>query len=122
MNFKIAFDLLKDTFREWQEDKAARLAAALAYYTIFSLAPLVIIVLGVIGFFFGQGIVGNYLVEQVQGLVGKEGADVIQSIIKNASQPSSSLLATLIGIGTLLFGATGLFGQLQDALNTVWEV
>lgn len=122
MNFKIGFELLKDTVQEWQEDKAARLAAALAYYTVFSLAPLVIIVLGVIGFFFGQDIVGSYLIEQVQGMVGKEGADVIRSIIENASQPTTSLLATAIGIGTLLFGATGLFGQLQDALNTVWGV
>lgn len=120
--FSQIFYLLKTTFAEWQEDKASRLAAALAYYTIFSMAPLVIIVLGIIGFVFGQDLAGNYLIEQVQSLVGQHGAELVQSIIENASQPSTSIIATLIGLGTLLFGATGVFAQLQDALNTVWGV
>ena len=119
---KILIDLLTTTFTEWQEDKAARLAAALAYYTVFSLAPLVIIVLGIAGFIFGQDMVGDYLLVQVQDLVGESGAEVFQTIIENGNQPSTSLAATAIGIATLLFGATGVFGQLQDALNTVWGV
>jgi membrane protein len=122
MNIQIIWDLLKDTMREWQEDKASRLAAALAYYTIFSMAPLIIIVLGIVGYLFGRDIVGSYLVEQGRGLVGVEGAQIFQAIIANASQPTSSVIATLIGIATLLFGALGVFGQLQDALNTVWGV
>lgn len=122
MDIQTIWSLLKDTFSEWQEDKAARLAAALAYYTIFAMAPLIIIVLGIIGYLFGRDIVSSYLIEQAHGLVGAEGAKIIQSIIENASQPTSSVVATLIGIVTLLLGALGLFGQLQDALNTVWGV
>ncbi len=123
MNIKTMWSLIKDTFDEWQEDKATRLAAALAYYTVFSLAPLVIIVLGITGYIFGsQDVVGAYLIEQVQGLVGQEGAEIFQTIIENADQPTSSIVAALIGIGTLLFGAIGVFGGLQDALNTVWGV
>lgn len=119
---KRVFDLLKQTFSEWQEDKASRLAAALAYYTVFSLAPLVIIIVGLISFFFDQKTAGQYLVEQTQSLVGQQNGELIQSIIQNNSRPSSSLIATVIGVGTLLFGATGVFAQLQDSLNTVWGV
>ncbi|HRV94735.1 MAG TPA: YihY/virulence factor BrkB family protein [Anaerolineae bacterium] len=115
-------DLLKQTFSEWQEDKASRLAAALAYYTAFSLAPLVIIIVGLISFFFDQQTASQYLVEQIQTLVGQRNGELIQSIIQNNSQPTSSLIATLIGVGTLVFGATGVFAQLQDSLNTVWGV
>lgn len=122
MNIQTIWGLLKDTFSEWQEDKASRLAAALAYYTVFSMAPLIIIVLGIVGYLFGRDIVGSYLIEQARGMVGGEGAQIFQSIVENASQPASSLIATLIGIATLLFGALGVFGQLQDALNTVWGV
>lgn len=122
MNWRVMFDLLKTTFTEWQEDKASRLAAALAYYTVFSMAPLIIIVLGIVGFIFGQDLVGNQLLTQIRSLVGEEGAAVFQTIVENASQPASSVIATLIGVGTLIFGATGLFAQLQDALNTVWGV
>ncbi|MCB0168373.1 MAG: YihY/virulence factor BrkB family protein [Anaerolineae bacterium] len=119
---KLLFDLLKQTFSEWQEDKASRLAAALAYYTVFSLAPLVIIIVSLISFFFDQQTAGQYLVDQTQSLVGRQNGELIQSIIQNNSQPSTSLVATLIGLGTLLFGATGVFAQLQDSLNTVWGV
>lgn len=122
MNIKTIFNLFKDTFTEWQEDKASRLAAALAYYTIFSLAPLVIIILGLVGYIFGQEATSGYLVEQMQGLVGQEGAALIQTIIAGAAQPTSSIVATIIGLVTLLLGASGVFGQLQDALNTVWGV
>jgi len=122
MNIKTIFNLFKDTFTEWQEDKASRLAAALAYYTVFSLAPLVIIILGLVGYIFGQEATSGYLVEQMQGLMGQEGAALIQTIIAGAAQPTSSMVATIIGLVTLLLGASGVFGQLQDALNTVWGV
>lgn len=122
MIFKLAWELLKETFSEWQEDRAARLAAALAYYTVFSLAPLLIIALGIAGLALDPDTAGRYLTGQVRGLIGNEGAGVIQRIVQNASQPASSIRATLIGLGTLLFGAMGVFNQLQDALNTVWEV
>jgi membrane protein len=119
---KTIWELLKETFTEWQEDKAARLAAALSYYTVFSLAPLIILVLAIIGLLYRREDASVYLIEQMQGLVGQSGAEVIQSIVENASQPGSSLIATIIGVGTLLLGASGVFSQLQDALNTIWGV
>lgn len=119
---KLAWEILKETFTAWKEDKAARLAAALAYYMVFSLAPLIIIVLALIGMVYNQEEAGGYLIEQVGGLVGESGAEVIQGIVENASQPGSSLVAALVGVGALLLGASGVFGQLQDALNTVWGV
>jgi membrane protein len=122
MSPKTIFEMLKETYSEWSEDKASRLAAALAYYTVFSLAPLVIIVLAILGFFFSGNRVEEFLIEQFGGLIGPEGAEITGQIIENANQPSSSLVAGLIGVATLLFGATGVFAQLQDSLNTIWEV
>lgn len=116
------FDLLKETISEWQKDKASRLAAALAYYTIFSLAPLLIIVVAIAGFAAGRDAAMGLLDEQIQGLVGRESADFIQEMLKNTRQPEANLLASIIGVVTLLLGALGFFGQLKDALNTVWEV
>jgi membrane protein len=120
--FKTAFTLFKETFQEWNEDKAPRLAAALAYYTIFSIAPFLIVVIAIAGLVFGQEAVQGSLDEQIQGLVGREGADMIQQLIQNVRQPSENILATVIGLVTLLLGAAGVFGQLQDALNTVWGI
>ena len=122
MNARTIWTLLKETFSEWSEDKASRLAAALAYYTIFSLAPLLIIAIAVAGLVFGQEAAQGELVAQIQGLVGQEGAKLIETMIQSASKPTSGIIATAIAIATILFGASGLFGQLQDALNTIWEV
>jgi membrane protein len=119
---KSVFNLFKQTFQEWNEDRAPRLAAALAYYTIFSIAPFLIVVIAIAGLAFGQEAVQGRLDEQIQGLVGREGADMIQQLIQNVRQPSENVLATVIGIITLLLGAGGVFGQLQDALNTVWGI
>ncbi len=122
MNSKLILSMLKDMFSDWSEDKAMRLAAALAYYTIFSLAPLLVIVIAISGFAFGQEAAREQIIAQVRGLVGDQGAQAIQIIIENASSSGGGILATLAGIIALIFGATGVFGQLQDALNTVWEV
>ncbi len=122
MNLKVLFRLLKETFQEWQADKASRLAAALAYYTIFSLAPLLIMAIAIAGSIFGEEAAKGEIVGQIQGLVGTEGATVIETAIKNANQPRISSIASLISVGVLLFGASGVFAQLQDALNTIWNV
>ncbi len=116
------FELVKKTFAEWNEDKAPRLAAALAYYTVFSLAPLLIIVIAIAGLAFGQQSARSQIVGQFQNLIGDQGAQAVQTLLEGASKPSSSVLATVLGTATLLLGAAGLFGQLQDALNTIWEV
>ncbi len=119
---KTIFDLLKETVTEWQNDKASRLAAALAYYTIFSIAPLLIVVVAIAGLVAGQEAAMGMLDEQIQGLVGRESADFIQEMLKNARQPEGNIIATIIGLATLLLGAIGVFGQLKDALNTVWGI
>lgn len=122
MNLKAAFNLIKDTFASWNEDKAPRLGAALAYYSVFSMAPLLVIVIAIAGLVFGEEAARGQVVGAIQGLVGRQGAEAIQAMILNARKPASSILASLFGVGMLLFGAAGLFGQLKDALNTIWEV
>jgi membrane protein len=110
--------LLRQTFKEWNEDKASRLAAALAYYTVFSLTPL--IASG--GMVFGKNAARGELVSQIQGLVGRQSAQVIETAIANISQNSHPGITSLINIGVLLFAASGVFAELQGALNTIWEV
>ncbi|MFB2875663.1 YihY/virulence factor BrkB family protein [Floridanema aerugineum] len=122
LNLRTIWQLLKQTFDEWNEDKASRLAAALAYYTIFSIAPLLVIVIAIAGLVFGEEAARGEIVAQIQGLVGRSGAEVIETAIQNANQPATGSIASIISIGALLFGAIGVFAQLQDALNTIWEV
>ena len=114
--------LFKDAGSQWLEHKASRLGAALAYYTAFSLAPLLVIVIGIVGLVFGREAATGQIAEQIEGVVGKDGAKAIEAMVASASEPTSGVLATVIGIVMLLVGALGLFAQLQDALNTVWEV
>jgi membrane protein len=122
MKLRIIFKLLQETFQEWQEDKASQLAAALAYYTIFSITPLLIIAIAIAGSIFGRDAARGEIVGQIQGLVGKQGAEVIEVGLNNASQPELSNIASLISISLLLLGASGVFAQLQDALNSIWNV
>ena len=122
MNLRAVLALLKETFSEWYGDNAPRLGAALAYYTVFSLSPLLIIVIAFAGLVFGREAAQGQIVAQMQGLIGEESARAIQAMIESARKPSSGIIATVIGILTLLVGATGVFGELHDALNTIWEV
>ncbi|WP_392530538.1 YihY/virulence factor BrkB family protein [Nostoc sp. C117] len=122
MNWQAILQLFQETFKEWSEDKASRLAAALAYYTIFSIAPLLIIVIAIAGAVFGEEAARGQIVGQIQGLVGKGGAEFIQTAITNANKPQTGAMASIISIVVLLLGATGLFTELQDSLNTIWEV
>ena len=122
--FGNSFGLLKQTFSEWLEDKAPQLGAALAYYTVFSLAPLVLVLLAIVGLIFRNdpGGAWNKITEQMSYFLDKSAVEVVQNIAQKAAQPNKSLLATIIGILLALFGASGVFGQLQDALNTIWGV
>lgn len=120
-NGKEFVELLKETYADFSEDKAPRLGAALSYYTIFSMAPLLVVVMGIVGLFYSGGDLA--LQKQIAGLVGKDAASAISDILKNANQnKTGGIMATILGTVTLLLGAGGLFGQLQDALNTIWEV
>jgi membrane protein len=122
VNFQASWKLVKDTFNDWLEDKASQLGAALAYYSVFAIAPLLIIVLAVASLIFGQEAAQGRIVKEIEGTVGPPVAHAIQEILKNNQQTGSATLATVIGLITLVFGATGVFGQLQDALNTIWKV
>jgi len=116
--------LLKQTFQEWLQDKAPQLGAALAYYTVFSLAPLILVLLAIIGFLFRDDPAGawNKITQQMSYFLDPSALQVVQNIAQKASQPGKSLIATIIGVALALFGASGVFGQLQDALNTIWGV
>jgi membrane protein len=114
--------ILKEASMEWVADKAPRLGAALAYYTIFSLAPLLVIAIGVAGIVFGKEAAQGQIAAQVEKLVGQQGGEAIQAMVESGSKPGTGVLGTVLGIAMLFFGAAGLFGQLQDALNTIWEV
>jgi len=122
--FSNSFGLFKQTFSEWLEDKAPQLGAALAYYTVFSLAPLILVLLAIIGLIFRNdpGGAWNRITEQMSYFLDKSAVEVVQNIAQKAAQPNKSVLATIIGVLLALFGASGVFGQLQDALNTVWGV
>jgi membrane protein len=122
LRFKMMYSLLKETFDEWSEDKVPRLGAALAYYSVFSIAPLLIIVIAVAGLIFGKDVAQKDIVAEIEGTVGRPVALAIQDMLVNNSDTGRGATATIIGIVLLLFGAAGVFGQLQDALNTVWKV
>ena len=113
----------RDAVDEWLHDNVQRLGAALAYYTIFSLAPLLIIAIAISSVLFGQEAAQGHIFNQIQSLIGEDGARAIQTMVENArNRPHSGRLATVIGIIMLIVGATGLFAQLQESLNTIWGV
>jgi membrane protein len=120
--FKELAPILRLTLWNWQNDRAPRMGAALAYYMALSLAPTVVIILAVTGLAFGAKAAQGRLVGQIQGLVGKEGAVVIQSMIEGAHQSKSGIFATVFGLATLFFGGTAVVSELRDALNTIWRV
>jgi membrane protein len=115
-------NLLKLTYQGWKEDNASRLAAALAYYTIFSLAPMLVIAMAVAGLIWEQEAVQGAVMNQIGGLVGSQGSEFVADLLEGASNPREGIAATIIGVITLLLGALGVFNALHEALNTIWEV
>ncbi|MDT8307827.1 MAG: YihY/virulence factor BrkB family protein [Anaerolineae bacterium] len=122
MPIKGIFQLLRDSFAAWRDDNASRLAAALSYYTVFSIAPLLVIVIAVAGRVLGEEAVRGEIAAQIGSTVGPETAEFIQSLVANAREPASGTIAAIIGVITLFLGASGVFGQLQGALDTIWRV
>jgi membrane protein len=116
------WQLLKAAAADWSHDRAPRLGAALAYYTVFSLVPFLVVVIALIGVVFGQEAAQSAILGQIATLVGEQSAAAIKDMIQRADQPATGLITTVVAVGTLLIGASGVFGQLQDALNTVWGV
>ena len=119
---ELLWDLLKQTAAQWSQDKIPRHGAALAYYTVFSIVPLLVIIIAMIGLVFGQDAAQSYILQQLGSLLGEQSTAAIKDMIQRASQPSTGVTATLVAFATLLFGASGLFGQLQDSLNSIWGV
>jgi membrane protein len=119
-----ASSLLKQTFQEWVQDKAPQLGAALAYYTVFSLAPLILVLLAIVGVIFRDDSAGAWdkITQQMSYFLDRSAVQVVQNIAQKASQSGKSTIATVIGVALALFGASGVFGQLQDALNTIWGI
>ena len=123
MNLKGLWTLIKDTFARWSDDNPFQLAAALAYYTLFSMAPLLMIAIAVAGLVFGQEASQNQVIGIIEDLVGAQSARAIQDIIDSAGQrPDAGVFATAVGMILLLIGAGGVVGQLQDSLNAIWRV
>ncbi len=122
MKFRKLRALFVEAFTGWREHKASRMAAALAYYTVFSLAPILVISIAVAGLVFGQDAAEGRIVGQISGLVGQKSASALEAMIAAARKPSTGILATVLGLATLVFGATGVFGELQESLNTIWGV
>ena len=117
------WSLLSMTFVEWRADNASRLAAALAYYTIFSLAPLLVIVVGIAGLVLGQEVAQASLVEQVRIYTSSpRAAELVQTVLENTSVQGPNLFATLLSLALLFYGATGAFNELRNALNLIWDV
>lgn len=119
---KELFSLFKEGFQEFIDDGATRLAAALSYYTVFSLAPMLVILVALAGLFFGQEAARGEIVSTLGGVMGPQAAGAIETMIENSSRDEGGVLALVLGIVTLVIGATGAFAQLQAALNEVWSV
>jgi membrane protein len=120
--FKQAGSLIKETFSEWLNDKAPRLGAALSYSTIFSMAPLLVLVISIAGLVFGRKAAEGRLLAQLSQVVGMDAGVALQSMVAKAGEHRAGIIATVIGLVVLMVGATGVVIELQDALNTVWKV
>jgi membrane protein len=120
--FKAAFNFVKDVFEKWIDDKAPKLGASLSFYTIFSLAPLLIISVALAGLFFGEEAARGEIVGQISGLVGEESAVVIETALKSSADRETGIIALIISIITLTIGSTFVFIELQDSLDMIWKV
>ena len=121
MTYKAIWSTLKQTFSAWDEHEAPRLGAALAFYTILSLAPLVILVIAILALVFEHSTAQNQLLGQVESMIGRQGSEAVKGVIEHTQQPVSGTFASIIGVVTLLFGASGVFGELRTALNKMWD-
>jgi membrane protein len=122
MQIKAAIPLLKETYKRWSGHQAPRLGASLAFYTLLSLAPLLILTAAVIALVFTKETAHKDLVDQARQMMGTRGADIVNSLLATAQQPSSGIFASIVAFLILLFGASGVFIELRGALNTIWEV
>ena len=116
------YNLLKETIREWQTDNVSLLAAALAYYTAFALAPLIIVIVAVLGIFLNQSDIQAQIIDEISTSIGSGAADVAQDLINNLTNTDEGLISTVISVVLLLIGALGVFNHFQSALDQIWGV
>lgn len=121
MSIRAYWDLARESFDAWLDDYAPSMGAAISYYTAFSIAPLLLIVISIAGLVFGEEAARGEVFGQLRGLIGDSGADVIQQMVENANEPAEGIGATLIGFATLIIGATTVFAELQGALDRIWH-
>ena len=119
---KYVWDLGRDSIDGWLRHNVARTGAALAFYTVFSLAPVLLLSIAIAGFFFGEKAARGEIVEQIRGLIGTPGASAIQAILQNVNRPGAGLLATLISVATLFIGANTALAELKAGLDQIWDV
>lgn len=122
MSLRGVWEVTRQTVEDWFEDGAPRHGAAIAYYTLFALAPVLVVVIAIAGLVFGEDAVRGEIVSQISGLVGRDGAEAIQGMLQRARASDGSTAATIVGVAGLLFATTGAFLELQAALNRVWRV
>lgn len=122
MPAKGVWGILRETFQEWQKDNVPRLAAALTYYTLFAMPPVLIITLAVASLVLGQQAAQGQLLSQVQGYIGPGAAQVVQGLVENSSRPDATLIATIISVIAIAVAASGLFAELQYSLNQIWDI
>ena len=119
--FSAAWKILKDTVLAFINDDALSRGAAIAFYTVTSIAPILLIVIAIAGLAFGRDAAQNAITEQLSGLMGQQTAEVLQTAVASAATKSSGVVATIIGIITLMVTASGVFGEMQTALNVIWK-
>ena len=122
MNYKDIWWMLRESFSAWNQHEVPRMGAALAFYTILSLAPLVILVISIVALVIGESSAQDQLIGQVRNMVGNKGAEAVKGLIDQAREPAAGSFAVVIGVITLLIGASGVFGELRSALNKIWNV
>jgi membrane protein len=115
-------EVLKRTAGDWRHDDTGRMAASLAYYAAISIAPLLVVVIAAAGSVFGEDAARGAIMDQLDGILGRDGAATVESMIAGADKPRTGLIATAMGIGVLLFGSTGVFMELQSSMNAIWDV
>jgi membrane protein len=122
MRLREAWELIRDSILDWNNDNATMLGAALSFFTIFSLAPLLLIAIAIAGLAFGERAARGEIVGQIQNLIGQQSAGLVQEMLVHINKPQANILAAVLGLAILLLGASGVFLQLQSAMNIVWKV
>ncbi|MEO6362455.1 MAG: YhjD/YihY/BrkB family envelope integrity protein, partial [Caldimonas sp.] len=121
MKLSLLWPLARQTYRAWVDDYAPSMGAALAYYTLFSIAPLLLIVVSIAGLVFGEEAARGQIFAELRGLMGEQGAAAVQGLLQNVNKPAAGIVGTLVGVAMTLVGAMSVFGELQDALDRIWR-